>query len=421
MTSIALLVHPSDPAADFSSFSSALAAATAGDTVIVGPGIYSPNRTRETLPLRIPPGVAVEGAERGITIIDGEGLFAPSFNPIRTDLSVVVMEDGTSLSGVTVRNGGGHGIAASLGVQVIIRNCEISGHGDHGIFLSGVAEAFINGNILINNGTKRYEPSLPRGVGARQGHHLFAEAKQGQKNRLIITHNTMRTCFADGIAFVCFFPEPDGVVAQATILRNTIEESERGGLLFSASFGPSHNRLSIEAAGNTLRANGQFGISAIASIPLAERVPKDNTLHALFTANEVSNSPIGIMIQGGVGEAVSNTARITIDRNRILHSARNAIRILAGMGMDTGSPTDNGITAALARNLIEGSSPAIMLQGAAGTPTSSPRNNSATVKVAGNAMSGEQGIIVSNGKSGNSVEITEGSQPFTRTENDLVG
>ena len=355
-----------------------------------------------------------------MAIIDGEGLFAPSFNPIRTDLSVVLMEDRTSLSGVTVTNGGGHGIAASLGAQVVIRNCEISGHGDHGIFLSGVTEAIVTGNLLTNNGTKRYEPSLPRGAGARQGHHLFAEAKAGQKNRLIIADNTMRACFADGIAFVCFFPEPDGVVAQATILRNTIEESERGGLLFSASFGPSQNHLRIEAADNLLRANKQFGISAIVSIPLAERVPKDNALHALFTANTIFNSPIGIMIQGGVGEAAKNVAHITVDRNRILHSAKNAIRILAGIGTDTGSPADNSITAALTRNLIEGGSPGVVLQGAAGTPTSTPQNNSATARIIGNTISGEQAIVVSNGRPGNRVEITEGSQLFTRTESNLV-
>jgi hypothetical protein len=421
MKPTAFLVHPSDPAADFSSLTQALAAAAAGDTVIVGPGIYSLAHTGETFPLRIPPGVAVEGAGRETTIIDGEGLFAPSFNPIRTDLSVVLMDNGASLSGVTVRNGGGHGLVAPPGVQVIIRNCEISGHGDHGIFLSGVTEAIITGNIFANNGTKRYEPSLPRGTGARQGHHLFAETKQGQKNRLIITDNTMRACFADGIAFVCFFPEPDGVVAQATILRNTIEESERGGLLFSASFGPSRNRLSIEAADNILRANKQFGISAIASVPLSERVPKDNTLHALFTANEISNSPIGIMIQGGVGEAVRNAAHITVDRNRIRHSGRNAIRILVGMATDAGNPIDNRITAALTRNFIEGGSPAIILQGAAGTPASTPQNNSATARITGNTVSGEQAIAISNGRPGNQVEITEGSQPFTRTESDLVG
>jgi parallel beta-helix repeat protein len=131
-----------------------------------------------------------------------------------------------SLSGVTVTNGGGHGVGVPLGASVEIRNCTISRHGDHGIYLSGMADAVVTGCRLQDNGLKRFEPSLPRGVGARQGHHIFAEAKHGQRNRLVVTDNTMRGCFADGVAFICFFPEPDGVSFSATILRNTIEDSE---------------------------------------------------------------------------------------------------------------------------------------------------------------------------------------------------
>ena len=89
-----------------------------------------------------------------------------------------------------------------------------------------MADAVVTGCRLQDNGLKRFEPSLPRGVGARQGHHIFAEAKHGQRNRLVVTDNTMRGCFADGVAFICFFPEPDGVSFSATILRNTIEDSE---------------------------------------------------------------------------------------------------------------------------------------------------------------------------------------------------
>src|SRR2546428_13117054 len=106
----AIVVHPTDPQADAASLTRALNAARVGDIVLVGPGSYSPTHTGETLPLRIPAGVAVEGAGKDVCVIDGEGLFEPSFNPIQADLSVVVLEEGASLSGVAVTNGGWAGI-----------------------------------------------------------------------------------------------------------------------------------------------------------------------------------------------------------------------------------------------------------------------------------------------------------------------
>src|SRR6187397_2425587 len=134
----AISVHPEDAGADARSLSTALAMAQRGDVVLVGPGVYSPSRTGEVLPLRIPSGVAIEGAGSDRCIIDGEGLFEPSFAPIRPDLAVIVLGDGSSLSGVEVTNGGGHGIGAPPGVSGTVRDCAITRHGDHGIYLGGV-------------------------------------------------------------------------------------------------------------------------------------------------------------------------------------------------------------------------------------------------------------------------------------------
>src|SRR5262245_32051354 len=126
----AIVVHPQDSRADARSLTQALRMAQDGDVVLVGPGVYAPNRTGETLPLRVPAGVAIEGMGSDECILDGESLFAPSFHPIQPDLSVMVLEEGTSLSGVTVTNGGGHGIGVPAGVTTIVRNCIISRHGD---------------------------------------------------------------------------------------------------------------------------------------------------------------------------------------------------------------------------------------------------------------------------------------------------
>src|SRR5215470_13960854 len=161
-----IVVHPLDDNADAHSLTQALRAVQAGDVILVEPGVYSPSHTHEVLPLTIPTGVTVEGVDQDACVIDGGGQFEPSFDPIRPDMSVMVLQDGVSLSGVTVTNGGGHGVGVPVGASVEIRNCTISRNGDHGVYLSGMADAVVTGCHLQDNGLKRFEPSLPRGVGA---------------------------------------------------------------------------------------------------------------------------------------------------------------------------------------------------------------------------------------------------------------
>lgn len=418
----AIVVHPTGAQADCSSLTQALGRARAGDVVLVGPGHYSPTHTGETLPLRVPAGVAVEGAGKEGCIIDGEGLFEPSFNPVRPDLAVVVLGDGASLANVTVTNGGGHGLGIPPGVSALIRDCTFSEHGDHGVFLCGVADVTVSHCTFRDNGRSRFEPSLPRGTGARQGHHIFAEARHGRRNRLVITDNTMRGCFADGVAFVCFFPEPDGVSFDATIMRNTIEASERGGLLLSCSFGPSQNQLRLVAVENLLRGNKQFGVSVLTAVPLAERVPRGNQLQALIAGNEITASPLGVFVQGAVGEAQRNVCRVTIDRNRITAYGKNAVRLVGGMGVNEAETTANSLQAIVARNVLTGGTPAVVVQAAGGSGKSSLAQNTAAVRFVGNEGKDipGQGIVVSDGRRGNAVEVAEGSQPYTRREGDLL-
>ena len=419
----AIRVQPNDlsnaSAVDATSLSQAVQAAQSGDVILLEPGTYAPAQTGERLPVRIPAGVAVEGAGADDCIINGEGVGEPSFHPIQPDEAVIVLENGASLSGVTVTNGGGHGIGLPVGGNATIRNCTISRHGDHGIFVCGVTEAIITQCVFQHNGLKRFEPKLPRGVGARQGHHVFAEARHGQANRLIVTDNVMQDCFADGIAFICFFPEPDQVAYAATILRNSIESSERGGLLFSCSFGPSHNRFHIVAADNILRKNKQFGINIITALPLAEKVPQHNQLHGLFSGNTISESPIGIAVQGAVGEAQHNACTVVLDRNQIVDCAKNALRLVGATGMDGVATQHNTLEAVVSRNTITGS---VVVQGAGGPSGAALRGNTATVGLQRNTgtASDAQNIQVSDGLAGNQAGIANGSQAYQRTTEDLL-
>jgi len=420
----AIFVHPEDHGADAQSLTAALALARPGDVVLVGPGVSGPSRTGEVLPLRIPAGVAVEGAGADRCVVDGEGLFEPSFGPIEPELAVVVLGDGCSVSGVMVTNGGGHGIGAPPGVSATIRDCAITRNGDHGAYLCGVDDVAILGCTFRENGLKQYRPTLPRGTGApQQGHQIFAEARHGRRNRLTIADNVMQGCFADGVAFVCFYPEPDGVVFEATIVRNTIEASGRGGLLFACSFGPSGNRQRIVAAGNVLRGNRQYGIQAVVASPHADPVPSGNRLEALFAGNEIVGSPVGIFVRGAGGECRGNVGEVVIDRNTISTGEQHAIRFVGALGVEGVRTADNGLRVVVSRNVLAGRAPSVAVQAAARVAGSETLGNEVRVRLLDNRVSGsvEEAFVVSEGVAGNRVGAEAGSQAHARTDDDLIG
>jgi hypothetical protein len=366
--------------------------------------------------------VSVIGAAKESCCVDGEGQFAPSFNPISTDLSIFTLSDRSSVSNLTVTNSGGHGIAVPPGVSATVHHCTVSQHGDHGVYLCGVANAAITHCEFLCNGRKRFEPPLPRGVGARQGHHIFAEARAGQRNHIVVSGNTMRECFADGLAFVCFFSEPDTVAFEALVQRNTIEDSERGGLLFAGSFGPWRNHLRLTIADNTLRNNKQFGLSVIGAFPLGGKVPHETSVHATVNGNTISGSPIGILVQGAVGEAHNNSSSFTLVHNRIADCGRNALRLVGAVGVGGVATRGNALAAVLAWNSCTGSVPAVVVQGAGGVATGGVTNNSATVQLVANASSApyEQAFLVSDGLPENQAAVAPGGHAWTRKDGNLL-
>jgi hypothetical protein len=280
------------------------------------------------------------------------------------------------------------------------------------------------GCTFRENGLKRYRPTLPRGTGSpQQGHQIFAEARHGRRNRLVIADNVMRECFADGVAFVCFHPEPDGVLFEATIVRNTIEASGRGGLLFACSFGPSGNRQRIVAAANVLRDNRQYGIQAVVASPHAEPVPSGNRLEALVAGNEIAGSPVGIFVRGAGGECRGNVGEVVIDRNTISTEGQPGIRIVGALGIAGVRTAENELRAVVSRNVLSGGAPHVAAQAAARVEASEIRGNVVRVRLLRNDVQGapEEGFVVSDGVPGNRVEVDAGSQGHSRTEDDLLG
>ena len=232
----------------------------------------------------------------------------------------------------------------------------------------------------------------------------------------------MRECFADGLAFICFFSEPDAVSFEALVQRNTIEDSERGGLLFAGSFGPSRNQLRLTVTDNILRNNKQFGLSVIGAFPLGTKVPHETLVHAVVNGNTISGSPVGILAQGAVGEAQKNVSHLTITRNQISDCGKNAIRIVGAVGMDGITTSDNSLASVLAWNSCTGNLPAVIVQGAGGVATGGVTGNSATVWLIANESSAshEQAFVVSGGLPENRVEVVSGSHAWTQKEGNLL-
>jgi hypothetical protein len=413
-----LYVSASDKSAPFSSISAALLRAVAGDTVLVGAGRYSPSATQERFPLYVPPGVALAGAGQGESVIDGEGVQDISFRPVQEAQSLVLLGDGSALSGVSVIHGGGNGIGNQPGARVLVIRNEIRGHGQHGIIVSGPQEAVITDNIFLDNGTKRFAPPTPRGIQGRQGHHIFVQAKAGVDNRVIIADNSMTRAFADGVAMVVFFDEPAGVVMHVSLINNLIEHSERRGLTIAASFHPPGTQVTVEAHRNVIRDNAECAIAARAAQPLAPTRIEASCLRLRLFDNDCHHSAEGIVLFGGLGPADGNLLEATIVRNLIAGMSRHAVRIIGGVGFHGYGAYRNRVRAVISHNrLTEIGDVPIFMQGGVAEAQEEAVGNEVLAHVIDNelpASAGKRAIVVNDGLSGNTVSVDESSQAHVR-------
>lgn len=413
-----LYVSASDRTAPYTSISAALLHAVSGDTVLVGSGRYSPSQSGERFPLYVPPAVTLAGVGQGDSIIDGEGAMDLSFRPVRQGESLVLLGDTSVLSGFTVMNSGGNGVSNQSGARVLITRNEICGHGQHGVLISGPQEAVIKDNIFVDNGTRRFSPTTPRGVLGRQGHHIFVQGRGGADNRVIIVDNTMTRAYADGIATVVFLDEPDGVSMHVSVFDNLIEQSERRGLTIAASFSSPRPQVMIDVRRNVLRDNTEYAIVAQAARPLATTLISDSYLRLQIFDNECRNSAEGIALFGGFGPAEGNRLDATLVGNLISGVKGHAVRVIGGVGYQGHSARDNRVRALINRNRVEdaGGIP-IFIQGGVAEAQEEATGNEVLAQVHGNELpmvAGKSSIVINDGLLGNAVHLGEPAQAYKR-------
>jgi hypothetical protein len=413
-----LYVSATKKAAPFPSIGAALSQAIAGDTVLVGPGRYSPSETQERFPLYVPPGVTLAGAGQGESVLDGQGAMELSFRPVREEQSLLLLGHGSTLTGFSVVNGGGNGVANQPGASGLILRNEIRGHGQHGVLVSGPQELVLKDNIFLDNGTKRFSPTTPRGTPARQGHHVFIQARGGAANRVIIADNSMTRAYADGVAMVVFFDEPDGVVMHVSLINNLIEQNERRGLTIAGSFSASRTHATIEVRRNVIRDNVEGGIVAQVARPLQTILIRDSYLRLDIHDNECRNNGEGIALYGGFGPAEGNLLDGAIVGNLIAGTKRHAVRIIGGVGFRGHAARHNRVRVAVSRNRVEDAGEApLFMQGGTAESQEEVQGNEVLLQVSDNDLPtrpGAPAILINDGPAGNAVHLEEPGQAHER-------
>jgi hypothetical protein len=258
----------------------------------------------------------------------------------------------------------------------------------------------------------------PRGVQGRQGHHIFVQGKGGAENRVIIVDNTMTRAYADGIAMVVFFDEPDGVSMHVSVIDNLIEQSERRGLTIAASFSAPRHQVMIDVRRNVIRDNIEYAIVAQAARPLATTLISDSYLRVQIFDNECHHSAEGIALFGGFGPAEGNRLDATIVGNLISAMQGHAVRVIGGIGYHGYGAHDNRVRALISRNRIEDvEGIPILIQAGVAEAQEEATGNEVLAQVIGNKLPTVQGkpsVVINDGLLGNMVHLKEPAQAYER-------
>jgi hypothetical protein len=286
------------------------------------------------------------------------------------------------------------------------------------MLVSGAREAIIKDNIFLDNGMKRFSPVTPRGVQGRQGHHIFVQGKGGEENRVVVIDNTMTRAYADGIAAVVVFDEPDGVSMHVSVIDNLIELSERRGLTIAASFGGRGHQVLIDVRRNVIRDNADHAIAAQAARSLAPMLVSDNYLRVEIFENECHHSTQGIGLFGGFGPAEGNRLDATVVGNVISAMRGHAVRAIGGIGYRGYGAHDNRVRALIGHNRVEDSgSVPIFIQGGVAEGQEETVANEVLAHIHANELPmapGKPAVLINDGLLGNTVSLEGSTQPHER-------
>uniref|UniRef100_UPI0031FD28A9 DUF1565 domain-containing protein n=1 Tax=Sphaerothrix gracilis TaxID=3151835 RepID=UPI0031FD28A9 len=299
----------------------ALQVAQPNTIILLAPGLYN-QASGETFPLRLKPGVTIQGSpgSSGHTaVIQGGGQFSsPSLG--RQNVAVVAA-DRAGLAHVTVSNPSsqGHGLWIESGSPVILENV-FSGSGQAGIFLAGAGAPVIRGNYFYRNAIAGL---IIHGENEAEIHNnRFEETGAG----ITVSQNAVPQIIGNQI-----IRNQEGLVllagAQPVLQNNDISQNRRNGVVeFGRSAALATARVPVEPASSPPPASRAAAASPLSVLPeapavspsqpaapptlspdpAATRLPQAENQQTAFPADTAATSPS----PGAAIEAIGGTAEI---------------------------------------------------------------------------------------------------------------
>jgi hypothetical protein len=398
-----LRVGPTGP---HQTIAKALAEAVAGDAVVLGPGVYS-RASGEQFPLYVPPGVSLRGSGPAETTIDGGGEFEWSWRPFRTDQSLLVLRDGSSLSGVTVEKSGGCGVAVSRG-RCEVSDAVIRNNGLHGLLIAGVDECTVRRCTFANNGTTGVSVPTYRPQPARPGESIFVICAQGRENRILITDNAIDGSTDQESLTVVSDSDDDDATGRIQIIDNHFSVA-RVCVLLCASFGGSRHRLAVDFANNDVR-GAAVGLIACAAYPVVHREAVGNVLTLRLSDNQFRDCGGGVLVAGAFAPARDNVVDVDVHDAHFVN-VDTAVRVIGAVGSTSAVVKGNRARARLHGLTVSGAARrTIVVDGAAMEVPSGVLSidNEAEVVVGDNSLGTTGRALLRDGVEGNHARVADG-------------
>ncbi|MFC2049804.1 nitrous oxide reductase family maturation protein NosD [Chloroflexota bacterium] len=311
------------PATAWKTISHASDNVSAGDTIIVAPGLYDNPNNGETFPVTI---------DRSLTLQSSSGATSTIINSNGSDVLKLPLEDteAVTISGFTI-TGGGNGILVHndgatshlIDVSVTIINNVIRDNANKGIIIASITDGNTNititGNTIMNNNDDGIE---------------FEDATDGNST-ITISSNTIRDNLLDGIQF-----EDDiDATSTVTIIGNTITNNAQDGIEFEGMLDDSSV---VAISGNTISDSAADGIgfrnylddyshltinnntisnSGEAGIDFSDKVIGEDTT-TIISGNAITGGGQGIHFT-----RISGNSRVTVSNNSISENAANGVYI----------------------------------------------------------------------------------------------